>query len=630
MRTTLTAIFLTFQAICIAQTTISGMVTDKSGNTIEGVNVYLDGTYDGASTDNQGKFLFTTTETGMQTLKISYLAYETASISDNVSKLNKLSIFLREAVNTLSGVTLTAGTFEAGDNSKVSVLKPLDVVTTASALGDFVGALQTLPGTTTVAEDGRLFVRGGQAEETQIFIDGIRVFTPFSPTANNIPTRGRYSPFLFKGITFSTGGYSAEYGQALSGILQLNTIDEPDQEKTDISLMTVGAGIGHTKKWENNSLSINASYINLAPYLAIFEDRNEWKQPFQSLAAEAVFRQKYESGLLKLYTATSYSDFDLIQDDINLEEGLPFALKNQNIYVNGSFKYFFDNDWTLSTGVSYTGDHTDLKIIESTVDDDENSFHFKAKIKKGFSSRFKLNFGTEYFSTNFKEQFIADSNAFNANFTNGLSAVFAEADVFLSNDFAFKTGLRAEHTALLNETSFSPRISLAYKTGDYSQFSLAYGDFSQNPLNEYLKFDKNLKSEKATHYLLNYQYLNEKKIFRAEVFHKEYDDLVKYDTEFSSADSNYNNNGFGHATGLDVFWRDGKSIKNLDYWVSYSYLDTKRDYRNFPEDATPGFAPAHNASVVGKYWIGDWKSQLGLSYIFALGRPYTNPNTTTF
>ena len=134
---------------------------------------------------------------------------------------------------------LSTGTFEAGAESRVTALKPLDVVTTASALGDFLGALQTLPGTSTVGEDGRLFVRGGGADETQIFIDGIRVFAPYTPTANNIPTRGRFSPFLFKGISFSTGGYSAEYGQALSGVLKLNTIDEPDQEKTDISLMTL-------------------------------------------------------------------------------------------------------------------------------------------------------------------------------------------------------------------------------------------------------------------------------------------------------------------------------------------------------------------------------------------------------
>ena len=256
-----------------SQLPITGTVTDGSENPISGANVYLEGTYDGASTDENGNFSFETTETGTQNLIISMIGYETHYEAGDVSYFKDLKITLFEAINALSGVTLTAGTFEAGDNSKASVLKPLDIVTTAGAAGDFVAALQTLPGTSTVNEDGRLFVRGGAAGETQVFIDGLRVFQPFSATANNIPTRGRFSPFLFKGITFSTGGYSAEYGQALSSILLLSTTDIPDQEKTDISVMSVGGGIGHTEIWGDESLSINTSYINLAPYESLIPSK---------------------------------------------------------------------------------------------------------------------------------------------------------------------------------------------------------------------------------------------------------------------------------------------------------------------------------------------------------------------
>ncbi len=188
------------------QTTVSGKVIDHKGKPVFGANVYLEGTYDGSSTDEKGAFSFTSEEKGEQTLVVSFISYEEFILIADINTFNKLVIKLREDVNTLDAVIINAGTFEAGDNAKVTALKPLDVVTTASALGDFVGALQTLPGTSTVAEDGRLFVRGGDPEETQIFIDGIRVFTPFTPTANNIPTRGRFSPFLFKGISFSTGG----------------------------------------------------------------------------------------------------------------------------------------------------------------------------------------------------------------------------------------------------------------------------------------------------------------------------------------------------------------------------------------------------------------------------------------
>ncbi|HMQ45785.1 MAG TPA: carboxypeptidase-like regulatory domain-containing protein, partial [Mariniflexile sp.] len=200
----------------MAQTILNGTVTDVKGLPIPGANIYLSGTYDGSTTNEQGAFLFKTTETGTQILVISFMSFETFTMVADVIHMKNLKVILHENVNTLDAVVISAGTFQAGDQSKLNVLKPMDIVTTASALGDFVGALQTLPGTTTVAEDGRLFVRGGDAEETQIFIDGIRVFAPYTPTTNNTPTRGRFSPFLFDGITFSTGGYSAEFGQALS------------------------------------------------------------------------------------------------------------------------------------------------------------------------------------------------------------------------------------------------------------------------------------------------------------------------------------------------------------------------------------------------------------------------------
>lgn len=291
------ALFLSITLV--GQTTISGTVTDDKNAPIEGVNVYLEGTYDGASTNEEGRFSFETSEQGTQTLVISIISYETHHEMGDVSYFNDLEIKMREAINQLTGVTLTAGSFQAGDNSKVSVLKPLDIVTTAGALGDFVGALQTLPGTSKVGEDGRLFVRGGAAGETQVFIDGLRVFQPFSATANNMPTRGRFSPFLFKGITFSTGGYSAEYGQALSSVLLLNTTDVPEQEKTDISLMSVGGGVGHTEIWGDESLSINTSYVNLAPYETLIPSNQgvRWNSPYESISGEAVFRRKRENNI---------------------------------------------------------------------------------------------------------------------------------------------------------------------------------------------------------------------------------------------------------------------------------------------------------------------------------------------
>lgn len=632
MKQLLFTICLLFGISLTAQTTISGKITDHKNEPIFGVNVYLDGTYDGSSTNEKGEFKFSSSEKGVQTLVASFISFEEFTITEDISKLKNLNIKMREDINTLDAVIISAGTFEAGDKAKVTALKPLDVVTTASALGDFVGALQTLPGTSSVAEDGRLFVRGGEAEETQIFIDGIRVFTPFSPTTNNIPTRGRFSPFLFKGISFSTGGYSAEYGQALSSVLLLNTIDEPIQEKTDISLMTVGLGVGNTQKWKKGSFSINTSYINLAPYLEIFEDRNTWKKPFQGASGEMIYRYKVnESDLIKLYGAYSYSSFDLIQQDINFQDGIRFGLENTNLYFNGSYKGFLKNNWILSSGFSLSSDKTNLNIEDDLIKSNDNSSHVKIAVKKRFNNRIKINFGAEYFMTNFDEDFESTINGnFDYGFQNNISGAYSEVDIFFSKKLATKVGVRVEHSELLNETTLSPRTSIAYKAGKYTQFSLSYGQFYQNPNNEFLKFNDTFSAENTSHLIANFQYVKEKKILRMEAYYKGYSNLVMFDTEFAGFNSNYNNNGSGYAQGLDIFWRDNQSIKNTDYWISYSYLDTERDYRNFPVTARPSFASAHNLSIVTKHWIENWKSQIGFSYQYASGRNYTDPNQPGF
>lgn len=614
----------------LAQAKINGIVTDTKGKPIEGANVYLQGTYDGSTTDVSGSFIFSTEEDGNQTLVISYLSYETYTFLGDVFEMKSLTIRLREDVNTLDAVILSAGTFEAGDNSKISVLKPLDVVTTASAVGDFVGALQTLPGTTTVSEDGRLFVRGGDAEETQIFIDGIRVFTPYTPTTNNTPTRGRYSPFLFDGITFSTGGYSAEYGQALSSVLLLNTIDEPDQNKTDIGIMSVGGTMGKTRKWNKSSLSVNGGYFNLGPYIALIPDRNDWKKPFESISGEAVFRQKFDNGLLKLYSAFDSTNFELTQEDINYEEGIPFKLKNNNFYLNGSYSGMLNDYWSILGGLSYTTAQNNIYILDQDIDNKEQSIHSKLRLKRRFSSRFKLSFGLEYFNTDFDENYSDNfQSGINLNFNNGLSAGFTEVDIFFSKDLALKVGLRLEYSHLLNELTASPRSSLAIKTSNKSQVSLAYGKFYQHPSASFLKFDQNLKSQLASHYILNYQYNNDGKILRLESYFKDYKSLVLYD-DTQGFTENIMNDGFGYAKGLDLFWRDSKTIKNLDYWISYSFLDSQRKYKDYPLEAQPNFVNKHNLSLVGKYWIDDWKSQVGFSYGFASGRTYTNPNEEGF
>ncbi|MFM8911726.1 MAG: carboxypeptidase-like regulatory domain-containing protein, partial [Flammeovirgaceae bacterium] len=207
-----TILLLLFACIILldgrAQSTLKGTVTDMQGNPVPGANVYLLNTTIGVSADMQGAFNLTTAEMGPRTLVVSSIGYETFRQDIELTgREYTLEVKLKEAANELSEVVITAGTIEATNDRKVAVLRPLDIVTTAGAQGDIIGAIQTLPGTTRVGEQTGLFVRGGDASEANVVIDGMIVQNFFTSDVPGIAQRSRFSPFQFKGTAFSSGGY---------------------------------------------------------------------------------------------------------------------------------------------------------------------------------------------------------------------------------------------------------------------------------------------------------------------------------------------------------------------------------------------------------------------------------------
>ena len=143
----------------------------------------------------------------------------------------------------------------------------------------------------------------------------------------------------------------------------------------------------------------------------------------------------------------------------------------------------------------------------------------------------------------------------------------------------------------LGKVNIAPRVSLAYKTGKSARL--------QWPM---VSFTKTLKPDIFLHqrnWIIRRPHITSRNIgtrnqliFRAEIFYKKYDELDKNWICQWRDGLAINNNGFGDAKGFELFWRDKKTIKNLDYWISYSYLDTKRDYLNFPLRSHP-ILPRH-------------------------------------
>ena len=206
-----------------SQITISGKVLGKHGKPLKEVSVTLKDTYDGATTDEAGNYKFETTEKGNKKLVFSHPKFIEIEKPLNIEdKSIVLNAELKESVNEIDAVVISAGSMEAGDKKRASALfNTLDVLTTAGANAQITSFLETQPGVQKVGESEGLFVRGGTGTEAKFFMDGNLVNNYFGNSVPGIKSMDRLNTSLFKGNVFSSGGYSALYGQALSAILAL-------------------------------------------------------------------------------------------------------------------------------------------------------------------------------------------------------------------------------------------------------------------------------------------------------------------------------------------------------------------------------------------------------------------------
>jgi vitamin B12 transporter len=623
---------LAISSAVLGQTKISGRITGEDKQLLPGANIYIKDSYDGVSSEADGNFSFTTDEQGEAVLIVSFVGYLT--YSQNIildGKPKYLDIVLKEDAKELGTVVISAGSFEASDENKAVILRPLDVLTTGSD-GDIYSTLETLPGTQQIGETEGLFVRGGSASETKTLIDEMTVQNPFYSSVPDIPSRGRFSPMLFKGTIFSTGGYSAKYGQALSSVLVLKTQDLPPKTQSAISIMPLGLGGSHMQLWENSSVSFEGGYYNLGPYFKVQPQRTDWDKAPESLEGSANFRYKTsQTGMLKAFTSFSTGSVSLYFPNL---DSLPqkdfYHQKSNNFFVNTNYRDILWDDWTLFAGYSMGIDKIDNKINTDLANTDDIFHTGKFTITKNILSNAFLTFGGEIQNLDHTSSF----NDLEGNFNETYLAGYLEADVFFTNDFAGRIGVRTESSKLLNKTNFAPRLSFAYRLGAYDQLNFAYGKFYQTPDPGFLLYSKNFEFENADHYILNYQYIGTDRTFRIEAYYKNYANLAKGTVftypYFDLPAVPFGSSGKGFAKGIDVFWRDQATFAHTDYWISYSYLDTKRDYKNYPTLVSPPFSTPHTFSVVAKRWVQSITTLFGLTYTFATGRPYFNPNNPEF
>lgn len=198
---------------------IAGKVVDaESGEGIPGVNIILVGTTMGAATNLDGEYTILNVQPGTYELKASAIGYSPVTVRDvrvNIDLTTRINITLGEAV------------LQLGEEVVITATRPLvrkDLTASTSVVGsDEIAALPV----TEVSEvlnlqagyiDGH--VRGGRQGEVAYWIDGVPVTDVYDGgTVVEVNTN------QVQELQLVSGAFNAEYGQALSGIVNIATKD---------------------------------------------------------------------------------------------------------------------------------------------------------------------------------------------------------------------------------------------------------------------------------------------------------------------------------------------------------------------------------------------------------------------
>ena len=607
-------ILLTVVGNLTAQTIVSGIVTDGKER-LTGANVFIMGTVDGCLTDSLGQFSFTTSKTGEVTLKVIYIGYEDYSFTAEVGQLHHLSIKMNERVTAINEVVVTASTFSFGKSENFKTMDALDVVLAGNSCGDIVAALQTLPGTQKVGENGKLYVRGGESDECQTFVNGMHVLVPYSTNTQNSAVRGRFSPFLFKGINFSLGGYGGEYGQALSAVLPMETADMATSDKYGVSASLVDWNVGGTKAFKSSSLSFNAALTSMGLYNRLFTERFDFTRPYRKFSGEAQYKKELgNSSVLK-----SYVGYDLTSVGQQIEMR-NLLLKEHNIYANMTYKTALGSGYTFFSGFANSSVFTDIdgaRVSGDHYHNVRNEVHLKTEIRKVYSGALKMSAGMEDYIRNSK----MDYEPYQYHLDYNIFATHIDAQWRVVPKLFLNMSARAE--MMSKEWLFMPRATLSYVPSKRLQFSMVAGRYSQTPEDDYLaQSRKTLGQSTSEHVILSAQYQTSATLLRVEPYWKKYRHLPLLEN------GTYLPHGFGTSRGVDVYLENNSLAKNLITTLAYSFNDSERLYLDYSKLSMPSYVTRHNLRLTAKYAIG--KTIIGLSESYASRRHFPNGKTPNY
>ncbi len=549
--------------------------------------------------------------------------------ADSVSPTRPPSTAQEGTSYTLAPIVVHGSTYSVDDPRAATRLSQQEVFTLPGGTADIFQTFQTLPGVTRVAGDGGdLYVRGGDPAETPIYVDGARLFHPGRFETLNGSIFGVLDPGAMRAAHFSSGGFSARYGNALSGVVALETDRRPLERRgrANVSIASLGgtlwqplgdrAGFWATTMLTHTGLLLEthgrADEYPESPtshQLMVgvgIEPRRGWE-----VSASALSEADHTAALVSATghdgTFTSDAATRLVTTQIRAEtpDGRGLA--------------------RLTFGASERESQFRFGVLARDREDRALDARLDGELQR---ERVTFRAGLEGALLDARtdgtipagEQLAPGSPAVHlddetdqAHHVGG----YTELEWRALDRLAIVAGLRADELPGESRVTLDPRLAAAYKAGDWT-FRIGGGLFSQGRWRtRYVLPDGGSPAgvpRRAQHLVAGFQH-DGAPALRVEGYVKRYDDYVAEAGELAAGPPI----AAGYAAGVDVLLRP-QALGPLDGWLTYSYLKAElelEDGARVPShhDVT------HSLTAVAKLSFG--ASELGFTARYATGRPFT-------
>ncbi|MEN8191206.1 MAG: TonB-dependent receptor [Bacteroidota bacterium] len=225
--------FLTLQIFAGSTGKIAGLVKDKeTGEPLPFANVFIDGTSMGAATDIDGNFTILNVPPGVYSITASVVGYQKVTITDtrvNVDFTTRIEFELSSGSVTMEAVVVQGVRDPLIRQDLTNPTVAINAETIQELPVDQISDVIKLQAGVTVGDDGAIHMRGGFGNETSYTLNGVSLNDPY----NNKKSVGLATNAVQE-VSVSSGTFSAEYGNALSGLV--NYVTKEGGNKLSFSL----------------------------------------------------------------------------------------------------------------------------------------------------------------------------------------------------------------------------------------------------------------------------------------------------------------------------------------------------------------------------------------------------------